>query len=336
MISEPLFKGKKLLQTLGSDFIKDDVEKKRILEYCDNLKTSRMPRAESLRKFAFPDASTEQKEESPTSAASTCSAPRTHLTLVDVLQQFDSLQIDLASFIELMKPLQPRLYTIASSCILDPNSVSVCLKCELEDPLPGDDCGEPQYQWVGVQSRYLMQSKVESTFQCYMEPSKFVLPPPNVPVIMIGPGAGVAPFAAFVDEGDITIKSKGQYSKKDYADWWLFFGCRYKDKDYIYKEKLERSYQDEEGVLTELKVAFSREQEKKVYVQDLVEEHQEELWRLIDEKRGMVFVCGGVAMGGAVRDTFKKIFGFYCKGKDGTAYLDDMLKNEQYIQELWG
>lgn len=180
------------------------------------------------------------------------------------------------------------------------------------------------------------QSKVESKFQCYMEPSKFNLPAASTPVIMIGPGAGVAPFAAFVDEGDVTIKSKSKICKKDYGDWWLFFGCRHKDGDYIYKDKLERSYNDPEGVLTHLKVAFSRDQGKKVYVQHLIEENQEELWTLIDEKGAMVFVCGGTAMGGAVRDTFKRIFTFYDKGKDGAAYLDQMLKDEMYIQELWG
>jgi len=327
------FPSKKLLQTLASDFISDAAEIKRILEFCDDLKSTRSPRRASIAKFQFPAADDEKE------AGTESTALRTHLTLLDVLSQFKSLQIDLASIVELLKPLQPRLYTIASSSVVDSESVSVCIKLELEDPLPStSDHGdaEREYQWQGLQSRYFMQSKVGSLFQCYMEPSKFILPAPSTPVIMIGPGAGVAPFAAFVDEGDAIIKSKSLYKKEDYGDWWLFFGCRYKDGDYIYKEKMERSLKDPDGVLTQFKVAFSREQDKKVYVQNLIEENQEELWRLIDEEKAKVFVCGGVSMGGSVRDTFKRIFGFYSKSKDGAAYLDRMLRDDTYVQELWG
>ena len=165
---------------------------------------------------------------------------------------------------------------------------------------------------------------------------KFKLPSHSIPVIMIGVGAGLAPFAAFIDEGDGEIQSKSQVTKKDYAEWWLFFGCRYKDGDYIYKEKLENSHNDKDGVLSQLKIAFSREQKKKVYVQHLIEQCREELWELISEKNARIYVCGGVAMGKAVRETFTKIFTFYAKSKDGHSYLDDLLKKDIYVQELWG
>eukprot|EP00483_Globobulimina_turgida_P004261 UN04270 len=153
---------------------------------------------------------------------------------------------------------------------------------------------------------------------------------------MISVGAGLAPFAVFIDEGDASIQSKNKIKKKDYGEWWLFFGCRYKNGDYIYKEKLEKSYNDTNGVIDELKIAFSREQEKKVYVQHLVEESREELWQLINDKKAKIYVCGGVAMGKAVRETFTKIFTFYHKDKDGHKYLDNMLKRDLYVQELWG
>ena len=193
-----------------------------------------------------------------------------------------------------------------------------------------------KFKFNGVCSNYFVQSKPESKFQFYMEDSKFKLPTHKIPVIMIGVGAGLAPFAAFIDEGDTSIKSKSKITKKDYAEWWLFFGCRYKVGDYIYKEKLEKSLNEEDGVLTELKVAFSREQKKKVYVQNLIEENQEKLWELINEKKARIYVCGGVAMGKAVRETFTKIFTFYDKSKNGQKYLDDLLKQDIYVQELWG
>eukprot|EP01084_Bolivina_argentea_P134039 236503_1 len=100
------------------------------------------------------------------------------------------------------------------------------------------------YEFNGVQSGYFLESKIDSLFQFYIEESKFKLPSHNIPIIMISVGAGLAPFIAFVDEGDGNIKSKNKINKKDYGEWWMFFGCRYKNGDYIYKEKLEKSYND--------------------------------------------------------------------------------------------
>ena len=220
--------------------------------------------------------------------------------------------------------------------------VSICIKLEQDLPIIADDQKEPEndeerkFRFNGVCSNYFIQSKPGNVFQFYMEESKFKLPSHGIPVIMIGVGAGLAPFAAFIDEGDSAIKSKSKVTKNDYGDWWLFFGCRYKDGDYIYKDKLENSYNDKDGVLTELKIAFSREQKEKVYVQHLIEESQETLWELISEKNARIYVCGGVAMGKAVRETFAKIFTFYDESKDGHTYLDDLLKKDIYVQELWG
>jgi len=259
---------------------------------------------------------------------------RTHITLLDILQSYPSIKIDLASLLELLKPLQPRLYTICSSSLVDPNTVSVCIKLESADR---DQTTSDDFLWRGVQSNYLSQCKVGGTLQYYFEDSKFRLPRHETPIIMIGPGAGLAPFAAFIDEGMAIVKSKGaQYSKQDFGEWWLFFGCRYKEGDYIYREKLKEAYEDPEGVLTELRVAFSREQKEKVYVQDLIEKEGRKMWELVDGKKAKVFVCGGVAMGNAVRETFKKIFGKFGDGVDGASYLDRMLGSEQYVQELWG
>eukprot|EP01084_Bolivina_argentea_P033068 61191_1 len=180
-----------------------------------------------------------------------------------------------------------------------------------------------------------MTAKTGEMFQFYIEKSKFKLPMTNVPVIMISIGAGLAPFVAFIDEGNSMIET-GKVSKNDFGEWWLFFGCRYKNGDYIYKNKLENVYNDKNGVLNELKVAFSREQKQKVYVQDLIEKNKDRLWKLINETNAKIYVCGGVAMGRAVRETFVKIFEFYNKEKKGSEYLDHMIKRDNYIQELWG
>eukprot|EP01084_Bolivina_argentea_P043785 80633_1 len=274
-----------------------------------------------------------------------------HMTLIDVLNKYESIQIDLPSIIELLKPIQPRLYTIASSSTIDPNKVAICIKLEQEqglitkddddekeddDDKKEDDDEKEEFKWSGICSNYLIQSKISDRFQYYIEESKFRLPAHGIPVIMIGVGAGLAPFAAFVDEADANISCGNKVKRTDYGDWWLFFGCRYKNGDYIYKDKLEKSYNSPNGCLKELQLAFSREQEKKVYVQHLIEKAQEELWELIHSKKARIYVCGGVAMGRSVRETFTKIFTFYDKSKNGHEYLDSLLKKDIYAQEeLW-
>lgn len=304
--------GKKLLSTLASNFTKDAEEKEKLNKLCDNLQED---------------------------------VANKHVTLLDIMNQYKSIEIDLGSLIEILKPLQPRLYTICSSSVIDPNHVSICIKLEQEERIseatddqkePDDEDTSKNFKFTGVCSNYFVQSKVNNLFQFYMEESKFKLPSHKVPVIMIGVGAGLAPFAAFIDEGDASIKSKSKITKQDFGEWWLFFGCRYKDGDYIYKEKLENSYNDEDGVLDKLKIAFSREQKKKIYVQNLIEDNREELWEIIHDKKARIYVCGGVAMGKAVRETFTKIFTFYDDSKDGHKYLDDLLKRDIYVQELWG
>ena len=249
-----------------------------------------------------------------------------HLTFLDIMSQFESIEIDIASLTELLKPLQPRLYTISSSSIFDAKKVSICIKLEQEQTKKAN--------FMGVQSAYLNESKSGNLFQFFIESSKFKLPPPSIPVIMISVGAGLAPMAAFVDEGNELIAQHG--NKSEYGEWWMFFGCRYKDGDFIYKEKHEAALKEKEGVLDELKLAFSREQKEKVYVQHLIEEYGEKLWALINEKKARIYVCGGVAMGRAVRETFTKIFARYDESKDGQAYLDKLLKADVYVQELWG
>eukprot|EP01083_Nonionella_stella_P093288 261381_1 len=255
-----------------------------------------------------------------------------HWTLLDVLDAYPSIEIDIGSLIELLKPLQPRLYTISSSSNLNPNVVSICIKLEKKERKEDNET----HTFKGVQSNYFMESTVGNMFQIYVETSKFKLPMHSVPVIMIAVGAGLAPFAAFIDEADATIQSSNKICKEDYAEWWLFFGCRHQNGDYIYKDKLERSYKSEDGVLDGLELAFSRDHMTKVYVQHLIEANKEKLWQLIHGQHARIYVCGGVAMGRAVRETFIQIFEVYHESKDGHEYLDNMLKHDVYVQELWG
>merc|ERR1712007_34372 len=91
--------------------------------------------------------------------------------------------------------------------------------------------------------------------------------------------------------------------------WYLYTGCRWKDVDYIYRDELEEAL--ENGPLTKLRLAFSREDpNNRVYVQDLLREDGAEIWELVERRKAKLFVCGGPAMGKGVRealiDTFSK------------------------------
>eukprot|EP01084_Bolivina_argentea_P214474 364087_1 len=278
---------KKILRTFAEQFTEDVSEAESLLKLCEDVQAN---------------------------------VASKHWTLLDVLNAYPSIEIDIASLIELLKPLQPRLYTIASSSVIDVNKVAICIKLEKEEHK------EEERTFTGVQSNYFVEASVGSTFQFYIEESKFKLPAHSIPVIMIAVGAGLAPFAAFIDEGDTTIKSQNTIGKADYAEWWLFFGCRYSNGDYIYKEKLEKSYEDKDGVLDGLKCAFSRDQKKKIYVQHLIEENQEKLWKLIHEKQAKIYVCGGVAMGRAAGKRLLKYLNSMTNQKTDTNILTACLK----------
>ena len=133
----------------------------------------------------------------------------------------------------------------------------------------------------GVCSSYLAE-RVGERVPCYLHPNKnFKLPEdPSTPIIMVGPGTGIAPFRAFIEER----KSTGAKGKN-----WLFFGDRSQKTDYLYGEEWE-SYQ-KDGILNELDLAWSRDQAEKVYVQHKMLEKGSQLWSWFNE--GAVFyVCG--------------------------------------------
>jgi len=259
-----------------------------------------------------------------------------HMTLLQLLLKYPSINIDLANIIELLRPLQPRLYTISSSSCVHPEKVSITFKLEEEfgSHSSSNENNEPDF--IGVCSQYMKNSAINDVFHIFYQQSSFKLPSMNIPIIMIGIGAGIAPFIGFIEEGNNAI-SKQNNKEEEFGNWWLFFGCRSKNIDYIYKDFLEKSLKQNGGCLEELKLAFSRDNESKVYVQHLIEAHSEELYELISIKKAKIYVCGGVKMGKDVRNTFVKIFERYNKEeKGGEAYLNDMLKHNQYVQELWG
>jgi len=112
----------------------------------------------------------------------------------------------------------------------------------------------------------------------------------------------------------------------------LFFGCRNRDQDFIYKDELEAA--KESGILSHLFLAFSREEKEKVYVQHLLKKEGEFIWDLIENKGAYLYVCGALKMGQDIRDVLGELF--TANGKDGAEYLKQLNKQNRFVQELWG
>jgi NADPH-ferrihemoprotein reductase len=115
----------------------------------------------------------------------------------------------------------------------------------------------------------------------------------------------------------------------------LYFGCKKANLDYLYEEEL-RTFQ-EEGVLTKLYVAFSREETKKVYVQHLLSQNAKETWELIDSESASIYVCGGVKMGHDVTEALKEILSTQgeMSFSDAKDYLAKLASDGRFVQELW-
>jgi sulfite reductase (NADPH) flavoprotein alpha-component len=159
------------------------------------------------------------------------------------------------------------------------------------------------------------------------ENTNFRLPTDSsMPVIMIGPGTGMAPFRAFLEERQATGQT---------GDNWLFFGEQREALDFLYKDQLMAMQKD--GVLTRLDTAFSRDQVQKVYVQDRMQERAEELYAWL-ERGAYFYVCGDVTR--MAKDVEKTLLDVIAKGSDGTLeraaeYLVAMKKQKRYQRDVY-
>jgi len=172
-----------------------------------------------------------------------------------------------------LRPLQPRLYSISSSPKAHPGEVHLTIGI-VRYELDGKPC-------KGVCSTFLAD-RADGKVPVFIHKSPgFRLPADTGrPVIMIGPGTGIAPFRAFLEERRATAPESRN---------WLFFGDQRVATDFLYQEELEQMFSD--GVLTHLDTAFSRDQEKKIYVQDRMLEKAPQLWAWLQDGAHL-YVCG--------------------------------------------
>jgi sulfite reductase (NADPH) flavoprotein alpha-component len=197
------------------------------------------------------------------------------LDVLDVLQQFPAAKLMPAEFIKVLRKLQPRLYSIASSQKAVGESVHLTIA------LVRYGVKHSPRQREGVCSTYLTD-RTSGSAPVFVHTAKHFRMPENsdTPMIMVGPGTGIAPFRAFLQER----KATGANGKN-----WLFFGDQRAATDFLYQEELEVALAD--GSLHKLDTAFSRDQEQKIYVQHRMHERGAELFDWL-ESGAYFYVCG--------------------------------------------
>ncbi|MGF1678848.1 MAG: sulfite reductase flavoprotein subunit alpha [Candidatus Methylacidiphilales bacterium] len=196
---------------------------------------------------------------------------------VDIMKEYSGARFTEQEFAAIPARIVPRLYSIASSIAKHPDEVHLTVAIV-------------RYETHGRKKKGLTTGFLaddaplgEASLPVFFAPSKhFKLPEdPSTPVIMVGPGTGIAPFRAFLEQREI-----------DHAPGknWLFFGDQHEATDFLYEDEF-KAWQHS-GLLTRLDTAFSRDQEKKIYVQDRMKENGAEIWKWLHEERAYFYVCG--------------------------------------------
>jgi anaerobic selenocysteine-containing dehydrogenase/sulfite reductase alpha subunit-like flavoprotein len=222
---------------------------------------------------------------------------------------------------EVLPALQPRLYSISSSPLGDPHRVSLTVSVvRYESP-----DGRPR---AGVCSPFLADADLGTEVPVHLQRTRHFRPPadPATPMVMIGPGTGIAPFLGFLDER----RALGHPGPN-----WLFFGEQHRATDFYYREELTALLDD--GLLTRLDTAFSRDQRAKVYVQDRMREHGPLLWSWLAEGAHL-YVCGDASrmakdVDRALRDIAAAHGGLTQDA--AAAYVKQLAAERRYVRDVY-
>lgn len=242
------------------------------------------------------------------------------MELIDFLIEHPSVGFTPEELVGLLSKLQPRLYSVASSLKAYPDSVHFIV-----DVIRYESHGR---QRKGVASSFLAERAENVPVPVFPTVAKhFHLPEdPSATLIMVGPGTGIAPFRAFLQERKVT----GARGKS-----WLFFGAQREKSDYCYRDEFA-TFQ-KEGYLTRIDTAFSRDQADKIYVQHRMHENAAEIWNWLEEG-AYFFVCGDARrMAKDVDATLRKIVQEQ-SGKDADSaneYVEKLKNEKRYKRDVY-
>ncbi|MFJ5309869.1 molybdopterin-dependent oxidoreductase [Streptomyces sp. NPDC088350] len=241
---------------------------------------------------------------------------------VDVLAGYP-VKASAVEWAGVLKKLQPRLYSISSSPLVDPHSVSLTVSVVRYENLDGRPRG-------GVCSPFLADAEAGAGTEVpvFVQRSPHFRPPsdPATPMVMVGPGTGVAPFVGFLQER----RALGHPAPN-----WLFFGEQHRATDFYYEEELTALLA--EGTLARLDTAFSRDQRAKVYVQDRMREHGPELWHWLREGAHF-YVCGDASRMAKDVDRALRDIAVAHGGLDegeAASYVKQLAAAKRYVRDVY-
>lgn len=240
---------------------------------------------------------------------------------LDLLQLELTRSLPVPEFVALLRPLQHRAYSISSSSKAHPNQVHLTV-ASVRYHSGGRNRG-------GVCSTYLAERVRRGEKPAiFISPNKAFRVPANnsAPLIMVGPGTGIAPFRAFLQERQAT----GAQGKN-----WLFFGDQHQEHDFIYRDELTGWH--DSGLLTRLDLAFSRDQEKKIYVQTRMLEQGAELYAWLQEG-AYFYVCGDASrmakdVDSALYEVVRQFGGL--SSERAADYIDQLKKEKRYLRDVY-
>jgi cytochrome P450 / NADPH-cytochrome P450 reductase len=248
-------------------------------------------------------------------------------SVLDLLEEYPACTLPFEVYLEMLPPLRPRYYSISSSPLISPNLCSITVAV-IDAPARSG-----RGTFAGVCTNYLRNQTEGSVIYAFVKDTKSAFRLPEnlaTPIIMIGPGTGLAPFRGFLQER-AALQAQGQ----EIGPSLLFFGCRHAEQDFIYEEELRHFAA--QGV-TQLSTAFSRiPGQEKCYVQNEIYAHRNEVWQLL-EAGAVVYVCGDASrMAPDVRRTFAAIASekLGLSATEAEQWMNNLVAQNRYLVDVW-
>ena len=241
--------------------------------------------------------------------------------ILDLVREHPDVLGDMETLVTVLRPLSVRSYSISSSLDAHPGEVHLTVATVRYE--------RHQRRYGGVGSTYLADNIAEGQkLRLYVASNKaFSLPEnPSRPIILIGPGTGIAPFRAFLEQRAFDLST---------GPAWLIFGERQEQFDYLYRDEFEKYLAT--GNLSRLDTAFSRDQNEKIYVQDRMREAAVDVWKWLQDDV-VFYVCGdGKKMAPDVENELLRIIAEQgaMAAPDARAYLDQLIRDKRYVTDVY-
>ncbi|XP_065576491.1 methionine synthase reductase-like [Artemia franciscana] len=272
-----------------------------------------------------------------------------NISLLDILETFKSSLPPIEKVLQQLPKMLPRAYSIVTSKLKDPDHLAFVFKI-VEFPATDGRTRErkgvatgwisqltsPLWKRASVEEQLGNLNLESIQLPIYQRTSTaFRLPQQlDTPIIMVGPGSGVAPFLGFLHQREELIKAN---PSQIVGPSWLFFGCRHENKDYLFRSELERLHGS--GVLTRFYQAFSKEPSTGPrYVQDILRLYKRPLVTLLLDRGAVFYVCGDAK--GMAKDVFETLADAIAEVKgldiqDARATTAKLQLEKRYLQDVW-